>query len=152
MSKTKTKKEKTVNRRLRSSANYSQMDIDFGKEHSNKPSKTIPDDSMSMKEILTRYARGLPISGGKVGEFDLEQEPDEPDFDGYPDPSRMDIAERETVEILIKEELKDIDQKIKDRQAWIAQKKKADREKAEADKEAAKEAAKQKAASGTNNP
>lgn len=153
MSKTK-KKTSERKFRLRHPANYEQQDIDFGKEYTTKPSKTIPDDSMSMKEILTRYARGLPISGGKMGEFDLETEPEDPDFDGYPDPARMDMAERETVELLIKEELKDIDERVKAKQAWLAQKKKADKEKAEAEKEALKKAAEQpkETAASTNKP
>lgn len=34
-----------------------------------KPSKTIPDQSLSVKEIMTRYAQGLPISGQKVAVY-----------------------------------------------------------------------------------
>jgi len=33
------------------------------KEKTDKPSKTIPDQSMSVREIVSRFAKGLPISG-----------------------------------------------------------------------------------------
>lgn len=49
------------------------------------PSKTVPDQTMSMRELLDRYARGLPLAGAKepmyYGEEDL------------PDLNRLDLAE-----------------------------------------------------------
>lgn len=35
-----------------------------------QPSKTIPDQSMSIKEMISRYTRGLPVYGTFVPEYD----------------------------------------------------------------------------------
>ena len=53
---------------------------DFG------PSLTIPDQTMSIKEILERYARGLPMDG-KVPIYEGDE------GDGI-DPRRLDLSER----------------------------------------------------------
>lgn len=50
-------------------------------------STTIPDQSMSIKEILDRFARGLPLDGYRVPVWDGEE--DLPDF------NRMDLADIE---------------------------------------------------------
>lgn len=39
-------------------------------EKNNLPSETIPDQSMSISEILRRFAQGLPIDGARVSEYD----------------------------------------------------------------------------------
>lgn len=44
-------------------------------EVSFKPSMTIPDQSMSLKEILDRFARGLPLDGEKVGMYHGDEMP-----------------------------------------------------------------------------
>ena len=36
------------------------------------PSATIPDQTMSIKEILTRHAHGLPLGGSQEGLYDEE--------------------------------------------------------------------------------
>ena len=53
------------------------------------PSMTIPDQTMSLRQILDRYARGLPIAGVKVPQFD----------DGeieMPDPRTLDLPKGRT--------------------------------------------------------
>lgn len=40
-----------------------------------KPSLTVPDQSMSVQEILTRYAQGLPLGGQRVPVFLGEDDP-----------------------------------------------------------------------------
>lgn len=55
---------------------------------SNKPGKTIPDQSLSVKELLKRYASGLPLGGEKVPVYDGEE-------DFLPDLSKMDLADRQ---------------------------------------------------------
>lgn len=50
------------------------------------PSKTIPDQSLSIPDILKRYAQGLSFNGVQVGEYD-EENPDLPDF------KKMDLSE-----------------------------------------------------------
>jgi hypothetical protein len=44
-------------------------------ETNTKPSQTVPDQAMSMKEILERYAKGLPISSGNEPIYEDENEP-----------------------------------------------------------------------------
>lgn len=53
-----------------------------------RPSKTIPDQTMTVREIMERYAKGLPIDGAKVPVYDGE------DVD-MPDLRTLDISERE---------------------------------------------------------
>lgn len=56
-------------------------------------SMTIPDQSLSMREILDRYAMGLPLGGGQEGSFN-----DEDDEEGYlmdkDDFKKMDLTEQ----------------------------------------------------------
>jgi len=59
-------------------------------EINDQPSETVPDQTMSIKTILDRYSRGLPIGGQKESYF---QEDDE--FNDLPDPRRLDLAERQ---------------------------------------------------------
>lgn len=72
-----------------------------------QPSMTIPDQTMSLREILTRYAKGLPIDGEKVPIWEGEE-----GFDI--DPDKLDLAEREELAEKAREELKAINERIKD--------------------------------------
>lgn len=54
-------------------------------EVNNEPSLTVPDQTMSIKTILERYARGLPI-GGRTDEFYDED-------DTMPDYRSLDLTE-----------------------------------------------------------
>ena len=67
-------------------------------EKSTKPSMTIPDQTMSIREILDRYARGLPIEAGKVPIYDGE--------DYTPDPRYMDLADRQEYMEYAKDQIK----------------------------------------------
>lgn len=51
-----------------------------------QPSKTVPDQTMSIKEILYKYAHGLPLESEKVPIYNGEDE--------FPDFKRMDISEQ----------------------------------------------------------
>ncbi len=51
------------------------------------PSMTIPDQTMTIKEILDRFTRGLPLDAGKVPIYEGEEY--------TPDLRFMDLAERE---------------------------------------------------------
>lgn len=57
-------------------------------EVNNQPSLTIPDQTMSIAELVRRYAQGLPIEGQKVPLYDGENE--------FPDLTKMDLADRQT--------------------------------------------------------
>lgn len=67
------------------------------------PSETIPDQTLSIRTILERYARGFPIGGSKEA---LWQEDDE--FNDLPDPRRLDLAERQELAEMAKLELQSI--------------------------------------------
>jgi hypothetical protein len=70
------------------------------------PSETIPDQSMSVRELLSRYASGLPLGGVKEQIFEGE------DGDGI-DPRRLDLAERQELEIAARQELAEIEERLK---------------------------------------
>lgn len=72
-------------------------------------SKTLPDQTMSIKELLDRQARGLPLAGQRVPIY-------EPDSD-LPDPRKLDLAEREELALSYAEELKT----LKEREALTKQ-------------------------------
>lgn len=61
-------------------------------------SETVPDQSMSIKEILLRYSKGLPLGGGKVPMWDEE--------DDFPDPKTLDLSELEDMRIEAEETIK----------------------------------------------
>lgn len=60
---------------------------DRQREKNSLPSKTIPDQTMSVQEIMDRFARGLPLDGAKVALYHEEGE-------DVPDLERMDLSEK----------------------------------------------------------
>lgn len=74
----------------------------------NRVSETIPDESFSIREILIRFAKGLPLKGGRVGEFVPED-----DIYGGVNPATMDIVERDAVRIRAIEQLDKLRDKFK---------------------------------------
>jgi hypothetical protein len=66
-------------------------------EVNNQPSQTIPDQTMSLKTILERYARGLPIEG----QFK------DPIYENDPDAMGIDIR---SLDLVDRENLKDQNQ------------------------------------------
>lgn len=79
-------------------------------EHNRLPSLTIPNQSMTLREILKRFASGLPVTGQKVPLYEGE------DFD-VPHFHRMDKVDQEQAKIDIRNELKDLVGKISKQQA-----------------------------------
>jgi hypothetical protein len=70
-------------------------------------SKTVPDQSMSLRELLIRYAKGLPLEGQKTPIWEGEE--------GFEvDPETLDLAEREELAEKAREELKAINERVKD--------------------------------------
>lgn len=82
------------------------------------PGKTIPEQSMSLREILKRYASGLPVTGQKVPVYEGE------DLDA-PDISRLDKIDREQLKNELREELSYLKGKINSAQAEEIARKKA---------------------------
>lgn len=68
-------------------------------ETNTMPSMTIPNEAMSIREILIRYSRGLPIDG-KVPIYDEEND--------LPDPRKMDLADWEELQIKFRKEIDEI--------------------------------------------
>lgn len=79
------------------------QDFEKNYEHSTKPSMTIPDQALTVKEILTRFARGIPVDQHTTIYEDVES----PD-DFLPDPRTMDLAERQQYAEMVQEELNHI--------------------------------------------
>lgn len=75
-------------------------------EVNNEPSLTIPDQSMTLKELLVRYAKGLPLADAKTPIWEGEE-----GFDI--DPKRLDLAEVEELAEKAREELKAINERVK---------------------------------------
>ena len=70
---------------------------------------TIPDQTMSMRTILERHAKGLPTIG---------TDPKNAYYDGgeyLPDPKTLDLAEREELTLQLKEELNQFTEKGKEK-------------------------------------
>ena len=85
-------------------------------EENTMPGKTIPDDSLTLREILTRYAKGAPLS---VHEYN-------PVYHGedvfLPDLSKMDLSEIEAFKSEIELNLSDTKQKFSKEQREREQK------------------------------
>ena len=73
----------------------------------NQPSLTVPDQSMTLKELLIRYAKGLPLADIKTPIWEGEE-----GFDV--DPKKLDLAEVEELAEKAREELKQINSRVKD--------------------------------------
>lgn len=74
------------------------------KEQNTQPSKTVPDQTMSLRTILTRYAHGLPIDQ-KVPMYDGE----ESIGINY---QTLDLSEREALRDANKAEIEALKQKL----------------------------------------
>lgn len=75
-------------------------------EVNDQPSMTIPDQTMSIREILDRFARGLPLGGQRVPVYNGED-------DDLPDLQHMDLADREEYMESAADELRELKTKIK---------------------------------------
>lgn len=49
------------------------------------PSRTVPDQSMTITEIMQRFANGLPVDGQKVAMYEAEE---------MPNVEKMDLSEK----------------------------------------------------------
>lgn len=90
-----------MTQKINNTLNYNYLDHDG--EINNLPSETVPDETMSIREILERYARGLPLNGMRVPLYKKD-----PDFDDLPDPATMDLADRQALQEMIEQELEDL--------------------------------------------
>lgn len=72
------------------------------------PSMTVPDQALDLKEIIRRFAAGIPLDVGKMPVFDEDN--DLPDF------SKMDLADRQAYAEQFQEELNEIKSRLKPRE------------------------------------
>lgn len=63
---------------------YTNRHSDSGEKYQ-LPSRTVPDQSMSVTEIMQRFASGLPVDGARVAMFEEEQ---------MPNVAAMDLSEK----------------------------------------------------------
>lgn len=84
-------------------------------EISFRPSKTIPDQAMTIEEIMRKYASGQPLNGVKVPVYEGE------DSD-MPDPATMDLVDRQEYAEAARSEIKRINDQ---RQATLRSKQSA---------------------------
>lgn len=75
-------------------------------ETTDKPSLTVPDQALTIKQILDRYARGLPLGGQKVPIYDGD------DYDDMPDLTMMDEPDRIQYMMDMRDELNELKEKI----------------------------------------
>lgn len=99
-----------------------QPSLEFG-EVNNDPSMTVPDQTMTMTEIMNRYAKGLPLAGQKLPQYEDIEEGD----DYLPDPRRMDLAERQELKEAAEKELENMKLKKKIREDNARKKREAEK-------------------------
>lgn len=98
-------------KRVKNTLNATEFAKDYEKTFG--VSKTVPDQTMTMRQLLDRYARGLPLAGAKepvyYGEEDL------------PELHRLDLAEiqelRESNKQRIHEQQQDLQRQQREEQA-----------------------------------
>lgn len=56
---------------------------------------TVPDQAMSIQQIMQRFAAGLPVDGERVPFYEGDENTPDEELIGFPDLTKMDLAERE---------------------------------------------------------
>lgn len=100
-------------------------------EKNTLPSKTIPDQSMSMREIIERFAKGLSMDNARVPLYDEE--------DDMPDIRTLDLAEIEEYKNEYIARMADVHEKDSRAKKALADKKRLDEIEAEVKKRLPKE-------------
>ncbi len=94
---------------------FSSIFFDKNYETNDEPSLTVPDQTMTIREILTRFSRGLPIDQ----KIPIYNESDSDEY--FPDPRHMDLAERQELSEIFREELYQIKESSKTEQNTTTQ-------------------------------
>ena len=87
---------------------FNASDFQNDNETSDKPSMTIPDQTLSIPEIMERFARGLPLGGANVELWEGEDD----ELDGV-DLKTLDLSERYDLVKRRKEELEKLQEKYR---------------------------------------
>lgn len=77
-------------------------------EKNDMPSMTVPEQAMSIREILDRFSRGLPLGGQRVPVYNGED-------DDLPDLRHMDLADRQEYMENAADELRSLKTKINEK-------------------------------------
>jgi len=90
-------------------------------EESDQPSETIPDQSMTVLELLQRHQNGLPMLGQKTPFYEGDENLEADDLNDGINPATLDLSERYDIIENRKEELKHLkkehDQREKDKKS-----------------------------------
>ena len=84
-------------RNLRWRTPYTYPEFPSNNEINTQPSLTVPDQTMSIQEILSRYARGIEPDNVRTPIYEGE--------DAMPDISKMDLADQQAFREAVEEEL-----------------------------------------------
>lgn len=85
---------------------YNRENFPVQKEKNTLPSLTVPDQTMSIKEIMRRFAQGLPMEGEKVPVYDGEE-------NDLPDSRTMDLADIQEMRERIKNDIEEGERALK---------------------------------------
>ncbi|QXP07919.1 MAG: hypothetical protein [Arizlama microvirus] len=89
-------------RNIRNSMNY-EYDSQEG-EINTDPSATVPNQSMTVLEMISRYRRGLPLDGAKFPVYNGEE--------ALPDISDLDLADQQKIVEAYADQLVDIKNRL----------------------------------------
>ena len=76
-------------------------------EINNEPSMTIPNQAMTVRELMIRFASGLPLKGQKVPIYEGDEE--------IPDIDKMELIEREEYYLELKKQREEVEERVKQR-------------------------------------
>ena len=88
-------------------SNYNQHLWPASTEINNLPSKTVPNQAMTVRELMIRFASGLPIEAGKIPIY-------EGDVEGMPDIEKMDQIELNNYYRELHEQRKAVTERVKE--------------------------------------
>lgn len=77
------------------------------RERFNKPSLTIPDQSMTVSELVERNKRGLPLGGSRVPMYSQD-----PENDFVPDFKKLDLAEVQEMHLQAQQTIQENQEKL----------------------------------------
>lgn len=89
--------------KIKNSINASEFQKNY--EINTMPSMTIPDQTMSIRQIVERFAKGLPVDGLREPIWDIDN--DLPDF------NTLDLAERQELAQHYQSELENLNKRLK---------------------------------------
>lgn len=72
-----------------------------------QPSLTVPDQTMSMRTILDRYAKGLPVAGSKEAIWDEDES-----SNGI-NPRTLDLVDFQEMKMKNKAKIEDLEKEVK---------------------------------------